>query len=199
MSGWLPNPEIAQALAVGAGAAAALGILTASTWRWLLSWLAVLQLALFRLLWGPWPLSQAVAWLVAGWLAIAVLGLGQRSAGVWPRPFFLGDRLFRWAAGILGLLAAFSLSPRLAAWLTPVGNLRAFGSLTLLILGLLHLGLSAHPLRVAVGLLTVLGGFVMVYALLETSLLLTGLLAAVEIALALSGGYLILLLDRGES
>jgi len=51
---------------------------------------------------------------------------------------------------------------------------------------------STRPLWVVGGLLTVLAGFEVWYAVLEQSLLLAGLLALVVIALALAGSYLIL-------
>jgi len=58
-------------------------------------------------------------------------------------------------------------------------------------LGLLHLGLTSSALRVTLGLLTVLAGFEILYAAVETSVLVAGLLAAVSLGLALAGAYLL--------
>jgi hypothetical protein len=56
---------------------------------------------------------------------------------------------------------------------------------------MLHLGLTTSPLRVILGLLTVLGGFEVIYAALEGSILVAGLLAAITLGLAMIGAYLI--------
>ncbi len=181
------------ALAVGGVVAAAWGMLIAARWRLLLGWLAVLQLGVFALLWGRWPLTQAAAWLVASWLATAILGVGQRGADERPEPLTLGDHLLRLTVGGVGVLAALSLAPHADQWIPGTNPLRAFGGLSLLLLGVLQLGLSVHPLRVIVGVLTALGGFLIFYAPLERSLLVTGLLAMLNIGLALIAGYLCLI------
>ncbi len=58
-------------------------------------------------------------------------------------------------------------------------------------LGILQSGMTARPFRVSVGLLTVLAGFEILYAAVETSLLVAGLLAIINLGLALSGSYLL--------
>jgi len=61
-----------------------------------------------------------------------------------------------------------------------------------MLLGLWQVGLhSSDPLWVVTGLLTVLAGFDVLYASLEQSLLLAGLMALVVVGLALAGGYLV--------
>lgn len=57
--------------------------------------------------------------------------------------------------------------------------------------GLLLLGLTAQPLPVAVGLLTFLGGFEIIYAPVESSILVAGLFAGVNIGIGLAGAYLL--------
>jgi hypothetical protein len=64
------------------------------------------------------------------------------------------------------------------------------GGLILVGLGLLAIGLSDHVLRVAIGLLTVLAGFEIIYAGVEASVLMAGLLAGLNIGIALIGIYL---------
>jgi hypothetical protein len=58
-------------------------------------------------------------------------------------------------------------------------------------MGLLHLGLTVHPLRITLGLLITLAGFEILYASLENSILVTGLLAVITLGLALTGSYLV--------
>jgi hypothetical protein len=55
--------------------------------------------------------------------------------------------------------------------------------------GLLHLGMTTRPFRVIIGLLTVLAGFEILYAAVESSVLVAGLLAAINLGLALLGSY----------
>jgi hypothetical protein len=59
-------------------------------------------------------------------------------------------------------------------------------------MGLLQLSLTSHPLKVIIGLLTALSGFEIIYAAIETSTLVTGLLAGITLALALVGAYLLI-------
>jgi hypothetical protein len=100
--------------------------------------------------------------------------------------------LFRMIAiGIVGL-AVSSLTSSLLNWVPGLQLEQGWGALLLIGLGLLHLGLTTHPLSMALGLLTVLSGFEILYAAVEISALVTGLLAGVNLGLALIGGYLFL-------
>jgi hypothetical protein len=59
-------------------------------------------------------------------------------------------------------------------------------------LGLLQLGLSREAIRIVIGVLTVISGFEILYATLEASVLMTGLLAILNIGIAFVGAYLLL-------
>ena len=67
----------------------------------------------------------------------------------------------------------------------------AWGSLLLMGMGLLQLGTSATPLRVVLGLLTVLAGFEIIYAAVESSTLVAALLSTINLSLALTGVYML--------
>lgn len=69
-------------------------------------------------------------------------------------------------------------------------NLASYG---LMALGLLKLGLSEEPLNAGVGLFMLLGGFQLFYFAIEPSLAIVGLLAAVELGVALVVSYLAVL------
>jgi uncharacterized membrane protein len=73
------------------------------------------------------------------------------------------------------------------------------GGLLLAGMGLLHLGMTAEILRVIPGLLTFLSGFEILYAAVETSILLAGLLAIVNLGLALTGAYLMVSASAEET
>ena len=56
---------------------------------------------------------------------------------------------------------------------------------------MLELGITVQPLRVTIGLLTVLCGFEILYASIENSILVAALLSVINLGLALVGAYLI--------
>jgi hypothetical protein len=70
----------------------------------------------------------------------------------------------------------------------PVTN----GGLLLIGMGLLHLGITARILHVAIGLMTVLSGFEILYSTVEGSVLVAALLAVINLGLALVGAYLLI-------
>jgi hypothetical protein len=77
----------------------------------------------------------------------------------------------------------------------PVTN----GSLLLIGMGLLHLGITARILPVTMGLMTVLAGFEVLYASVEGSVLVAALLAVINLGLALVGSYLMLASNEQET
>lgn len=172
-------------------------VLTASTvifvtrnWRWSLLSLAMQYAAVFWFVQAHWGLALAAVKVVTGWMICAALGLahrGQRQPSVeetsWPQ-----GRLFRLAATGIAVIITFAATSGLRPWLglsVPV----AWGALLLVGMGLLILGISAEPFRVVLGLLTVLSGFEVIYAAVENSILVAGLLAAINLGLALVGAH----------
>jgi hypothetical protein len=65
-------------------------------------------------------------------------------------------------------------------------------------MGLLHLGVTNHILRVTIGLMTALSGFEILYATVENSVLVAGLLAIINLGLALAGSYLLIASNAEE-
>jgi hypothetical protein len=59
-------------------------------------------------------------------------------------------------------------------------------------MGLLKLGFTVQPLQATLGILTALSGFEILYATIERSALLAGLLAGITLGLALAGAYLMM-------
>ena len=72
------------------------------------------------------------------------------------------------------------------------------GGVTLMAMSLLQLGMTNQFFRLILGLLTLLSGFEVLYAGLENSVLVTGLLSILTIGLALVGAYLIAQIVPGE-
>jgi hypothetical protein len=172
-------------------AVTALFLMISQNWRWSIGALAIQYLAVFGLTILVWPFGLAVTKLIAGWMAGAVLSasrpdedLIEDSSPSLVRP------LFRVIAAALVLALILSVLP-LAAQRLPVSPRVLEGGVLLIGLGLLHLGMTTRPLRVILGLLTVLSGFELIYAGLETSILIAGLQALINLGLALVGAYLL--------
>ena len=95
------------------------------------------------------------------------------------------------AAAII-MLAIASLVLGSESWLSMINIPLRWGSFILISIGLLQLSLSSHPLLVTIGLLTALSGFEIIYAVVEASILVAGLMAGVNLGLALVGAYLLI-------
>lgn len=156
-------------------------------WRWTLIALGAQYLAAAWLVTSSWPLGLAAIKLVVGWMAGAVLATSQ--AGAQPNPEHFSERLFRVIAAILMLVVILILAPGIQAWLQ-VSPPVVMGGLALCGLGLLQTSMSREPSRMVVGLLSFLAGFEVIYAAIEMSVLVAGLLAAINLGLALAGAYL---------
>lgn len=179
---------------------AGLMMLVSDDWRWLLFYLAVVYAGAAALMTLVWPWTLAVTVLVGGWMAAAVLGVSQQGVVGAPRRGRLGVKALRLSAGLLIALVALAMLPALALWLPPMGASYLWGSLALMFLGVWQVGLhGSDPLWVVAGLLTTLAGFAVLYAALEQSLLLAGLLALVVVALALAGSYLVVQQESAEA
>jgi len=169
-------------------------LLIGRDWRLLLAALGVQYIGVMLLTALSWPIEIAVVKLVTGWMAAAVLGVALintppelHTEGVIPRPGVI-FRIF--AAALVGLVA-FTWGGKLVAFISEIAPAQAYGGFILILMGLLRLGLTNRPLQVILGLMTVLAGFEVLYAALEQATLVTGLLAAVILSLAMIGAYLI--------
>lgn len=199
------SPELIAALALPAALLAALmslWLLVSHRWRTSLLALAFLYLGVFLLVANRWPLAMAAVKLVAGWMALAILGAAIAGAPLsWQNEerFWPSGRFFRFLLAILMGLAIWSVTPRLESWLPAVDPVHVWGGAILIGMGLLHLALTAQPLRATLGLLTILAGFEVLYAAVESSVLVAALLAAINLGLALVGAYLLNLPVSGET
>ena len=175
-------------------------LLVSRDWRWSLAILTAQYIGVFALVAVFGRPEVAIAKIMAGWIASAVLALALagyeggviNQTGSQPLAADTSSgRLFRLlAVGIVGL-AVSSLTQPLMSWVPGLQLGQSWGVLLLIGLGLFHLGLTTHPFKVVIGLLTVLSGFEILYAAVETSALVTGLLAGVNLGLALVGAYLL--------
>lgn len=169
------------------------GILLARDWRWLIILLSVQYVGVFILTLQHWTLGMATVKVIAGWMGAAILAMTRSNAYEEESTDRLPQgRSFRLvAAGVVGLIAV-SGAPRVDVLMADAGLAVSAGSLLLIGMGALHLSVTDQPLRVTVGLMTVLAGFEILYSAVETSVLVAALLAVVNLGLTLAGSYLMI-------
>lgn len=174
--------------------ATSVGLLISRDWRLELGILGLQYVGVFWLTAQHWPISMAAIKIVTGWMAIATLSMTRlnlkESVGdeeqLWPQ-----GRLFRLFAASIVTVIVTNAAPRVEEIIPGIGMPVISGSLILMGLGMLHLGMTAQPFRVILGLLTVLSGFEALYAALESSILVASMLSVVNLGLALVGAYLL--------
>lgn len=166
-----------------------LALLVTQDWRRTVLALAIQYLAVFILVSLVWPVGLAAVKLVIGWMVSSLLGASQpQEALIDEGAAALSGRIFRALAGGIIWMLVFSIAPFATSWL-PVNMPVIWGGLILAGMGLLQLGMTTRPLRVIIGLLTLLAGFEVLYAAVEASVLVSGLLALVNLGLAVIGSY----------
>ncbi len=178
------------------------GILVSQDWRLELGFLGVQYLGVFWLTSQHWPISMSAIKLVTGWMAIATLGITKlniKEAEQDLKQILPQGRLFRiFTAGIVTVIV-FTAAPSVEDTIPGIGMSVISGSLILMGLGMLHLGMTVEPFRVILGLLTALSGFEALYAALESSVLVAAMLSTVNLGLALVGAYLLTARKQEES
>jgi len=179
------------------------GILLVRNWRQLIIFLSVQYIGMFILVLQHLPLGMATVKIIAGWMSAAILGMTRNNLGEpdedESQSILPHGRFFRLiAAAIVGLIALTG-APFINSMMADAGTTVAGGSLLLIGMGLLHLGVSNQILRVTIGLMTVLSGFEILYAAVESSVLVVALLAVINLGLALVGSYLMVASDARET
>jgi hypothetical protein len=170
------------------------GLLLYRDWRWDLGFLTAQYIGVAVLVAQHWPLGMAAAKLVTGWMTTAALAMTltslpsheQTAEELWPQ-----GRIFRLFMVGMVVMLAIAVTPRLQTVITGIGAPVVAGAVILTGIGLLQLGTSSQILRVVLALLSVLGGFEILYAALEGSILVAALLAVVNLGLGLVGAYLL--------
>ena len=169
-------------------------LLVSWDWRISIGSLAVQYCCVFVLVAISWPVETAAVKLVAGLMASALLGLSLFNLPkemIHQTRFTTSEIIFRVLAALLAGLFAITGGSKLVEWFAEISIEQAYGALLLITLGLIQLGLTQRPLRVVIGLLTVLSGFGIIQAAVESSILITGLLAVITLSLSVVGAYLL--------
>lgn len=155
-------------------------------------------LSAFFLVALSWPTGMAAVKLIVGWMSASALALTQlRQNQAQLETESSASLIFRGLAGFLVILVIFTLAPQLRLSIFPQVDLIVLQSgLILMGMALMQLGTSGDPFLLIVSLLSLLSGFEIIYAALERSALLTGLLAIVNLSLTLVGIYFLSYADK---
>ena len=173
----------------------ALILIVSHDWRLSICALGVMYVGVFILVEFSWPTEMAVVKLVAGWISASVLGIGLMNLGTnlsRPSRYLPSEIVFRVSAAGMVILVVISLTPNIQEWLPFASFEQTLGGMMLIGMGLLQLGFSARPLKTIMGLLTFFAGFEVLYVSVESSVLVAGFLAVINLGVALVGAYLLL-------
>ena len=186
--------EIVSWVAVGLILITSTVMLVNRDWRLGLGALALQYLAAFWLITRHLPFVIGSAKLITGWMVVAALGMTRLSLSTpeseesfWPR-----GQWFRVILICIVTLAALGSAPRIETVVPGLGLQVIAGSMLLIGAGIMHLGVTSDLLRVILGLLTLLTGFEIIYAAVESSILVAGLLAITNLGLGMVGSYLLI-------
>jgi len=172
----------------------AMVILIFRDWRINTAALALQYLGVFYLVTLSWPIGLAIVKLIVGWMATATIGLTcLRQMDDNPPTESTSSLFFRALAGLMIILVMFVISSTLQETVFPNVDLVIIRSGLMIVgMALMQLGTNASPYLTIMSLLSFMAGFELIHAALERSTLLTGLMASVNLGLALVGVYFII-------
>lgn len=156
--------------------------------------LALQYVGVFLLLLSVRPILMAFIPLLVGLMITLILVVTLAASGKMEKPRFLerisSGELFRAIAGLVAIAFVALLIPTVRREIFPgTGSYLLLGSLGLVMLSLLQVGMKSEPFYATLGLLSFLSGFQLLYAPLETSALLEGLFVVLNLGLGLVGAF----------
>lgn len=168
-----------------------LTLLISQNWRFSIIAFAIQYIGMFWMISWEWPIGLAAVKLVTGWMAGAVLGISQPGSALAETGFTrISGGWFKLITSAMIWVLAIAIAPSLQS-LFPAASAYLMGAIILIGMGLLQLGMSHQPLRVILGLFTALSGFELLYAAVDRSVLVAGLISGVNLGLALVGAFLL--------
>lgn len=188
--------DILQSLPIFLALVAALLNLVRRQWSLNLIALFVLFICLFPVLLKVLPLQLALIHPFTGLMVTLILyltlvGVGGIKSIDLRRPLTSGE-IFRGLTGFFLIATLRAFLPHFQEAVFPmVSSNHLFLSLGLILIGLFQLGTIREPFYLAIGVLTFLSGFELLYSELEFSYLLEALLVAVNLLLAIVGAFFI--------
>lgn len=157
--------------------------------RWIISVgaLSLQYVGVFILTSISWPFGLASIKLISGLITciILMLSLANSDQGFEsPEPFSFWFIFF---SGLLIVFTVSSIAPSFLTWIPGIDFNQAWGGLLLIGMGILHLGFKAGTFQGILSLITLLSGFEILYARVESSSLVAGLLALIHLGIAIVG------------
>lgn len=172
---------------------ASIGQMLSRDWKWSLGFLGTQYLGVFGFVQTIWPINLAIVKLISGLIVCLAIATSQKnitafsfSETSWPQ-----GRLFRLLATALILLTTLSISSQTSTWLGISNPIGTWASLLLMGIGLFQLGITTQPMRVIIALLTLISGFEIIYAFVESSALVAAMLVLINLGLSLVGIYML--------
>ncbi|MCX6059380.1 MAG: hypothetical protein NTW69_14665 [Chloroflexi bacterium] len=189
--------EIVSWAAVGLILATSTVMLIIHDWRINLGALALQYVAAFWLVTRHLPFVMGSTKLITGWMVVAALGMTRLSLSSEEEDnneesSLLRGRWFRMILMCIVALVTAGVTARIEVVIPGLGLPVIAGGILLIGAGVVHLGVTSEILRVIIGLLTLLTGFEILYAAVESSILVAGLLSVISLGLGLAGSYLLL-------
>jgi hypothetical protein len=214
------NVDIAKTIAALPGTAVLFGLLIVAAllvilvnWRLLIVALALQYVLVGLMLTRVVPIELAAVKALVGIMICPVLFITARRVQ-WGRPEketdedgVVAQRLQHhwwqilsagWPVRVIVAVLALAISTSLAARsplsiVTDVSLSRDLttGAFSVMLLGLINAALAENPLKVGIGLLSILAGFELFYTAVEPTLTIVGLLGLTNLFLALAIAYLI--------
>ena len=172
-------------------------VLVSSDLRLSLACMAIQYLVAFLTIIQVWPIPLSAVIFISGWMAVIVIG-SLNPADIFIEKSSRSGTIFRLFSSMLVCTFVFTLSPQIKLWLPIPENFILVGFIIFGI-GLLQISLSNEPIKIIIGLLTLLLGFEVIYAPLEGSALVTGVLAAIHLSIAIVGSILASQPNSGET
>ena len=162
------------------------------SWRWNIIALSIQYVGVFWLVLTLWPTGLAAVKLVSGLMSAAVIGSSASEEIINGKTIQFSSKeeiRFKSVLWFVVLLIVLAIIPKITDWLPLTGTI-VLASLLLIGIGLLQLGIANEPYRIIFGLLTVLSGFEIIYAGLERSVLVAGVLSIITLGISFIGVFI---------
>lgn len=157
----------------------------------------VVVLLLFSINVQFWTFGFALSKLLAGLMSMLILAIPPAGTPATVSLVPGTGKVFNVVGfGFCIILVLFTIN--ITSQFLAISRDQVIPALLILLCGFLMLGISQDPFRIIIGLLTVIIGFEVLYGAIEQSLLINGLLAAVELLIALVGSYLLTPVSTGD-
>jgi len=159
-------------------------LLVINQWRWMsIAW--VFQVfSIFWLTTLSWSIAESVVKLLGGWITIAIVSSAHPDSILENEKESISTGFgFRFLIAGMIWLFTFSIAPTIQT-LAQTRIEIVWGGMLLFTSGLLQIGLAKNFIRTIIGLITFISGFEVMYASIESSVLVSGLLVFITIGLS---------------